>query len=513
MNKEEDMPYQVLIADDEQIIREGLSFLIDWDMLDCAIAYRAKDGEETIDYLKSHPGMIDIVVTDIKMPTIDGLGVAQYVNEHCPFTQTIILTAYTDFSLAQRAIRHNVCAFVVKNDIAETLPPALRKAQATIQEKRQETIKLKTADNLIRKTRESLFETTMRNAVNGLYEPALDEDGQRYVVIAYEIHEPMYRSSSVLDDEARSLISLAFLPLRTITAKISRRVFCTMITGTFSSETITELLEKFQKNLLEHSLALFAGVSDQRTRTQDLYPATKEAVERLHDIHDGHDWLVIAQRTFPSSERTDIRELIRPKDYQSFSTSLRTYCDTDIPFETLRLDMIKVLTALSAFHTPFSDSAKDNEYVQELQKAQSRLRLIQVLEAYAMLCLTTSDAFQEVTNPLIREVITFIRKNYSKPINLQTVARTFQVSDSYLSRLYRKETGQSLVRSLNERRIQAAKILLEDPTMRIFEISSAVGISDSTYFAHLFLKYTKMTPTEYRQRLGESLDSNNSQEK
>lgn len=506
------MPYQVLIADDEQIIREGLSFLVDWDMMDCVIAYRAKDGEEAIDYLKSHPGTIDIIITDIKMPAVDGLGVARYVKEHSQFSQTIILTAYTDFTLAQQAIRYDVSAFVIKNDIAETLPQAIRKAQSAIQVKRQETIKLKTADNLMRKTKEALFETTMRNAVLGLYEPSLEEDGQRYAVITYEIHEPSYAASTALDDQVRSILSFAFLPQRAITAEISRRVFCTMVLGVFRPDGVKELVEKLRDQLAECSLSLIAGVSAVRQRTQELYLATQEALGRLHGISDDQAWFSDQDRMFPITNERNIRDLIKPREQRVFATTLKTFCDAGIPFETLKLELAKVLATLATTYAPFSDGEQDNRYVKELQKAQSRWRLISVLNAYASICLKTNEMQVKTSNPLIREVIAYIHQNYGKQINLQSVARTFHVSDSYLSRLYHKETGGSLVSLLNGRRIDAAKILLDDPTMKIFEISNSVGIPDPTYFSRLFFKHTGMTPTEYRHRTKPENGNKKSQE-
>ena len=74
------------------------------------------------------------------------------------------------------------------------------------------------------------------------------------------------------------------------------------------------------------------------------------------------------------------------------------------------------------------------------------------------------------------------------------------VSSGYLSRLYRKETGVSLITALNTRRMEVAKRLLADPTNKVFEVAKIVGIEDPTYFTHLFTKYTGMNPTSYRNQ-------------
>lgn len=494
------MPYHVLLADDEQIIREGLPYLVDWEELDCTITYKAKNGEDAINYLSSHRNEINIVITDIKMPEKDGLEVSRYVKEHCPFVQVIILTAYTEFAFAQQAIRYEVSDLLIKNDIAQTLPQAIRKAQASLQAKWKESLALKTANSTIKRRRETEFETTMRNAINGLDEHPLQEDKEPFCVAIYEIYEPEFSVSSALDDEICALLSFAFLPHHSVTAELSRRVFCTMVMDLKDKKVLRSLFDQLKAKLAAHSLLLLVGVSEVHFRTQELFQTTLEALHRVNKLCSDQVWYMDQDQESGECEDRNLKKLLQIQNLEKYFRDLQTYCDSSIPFDSLKLDMMKLLTILSSTYKPFSDEHEDTLYVKEIQKTQCRWRLQQIIISYASCCQQTPLTRMEVSNPLIREVLTYICQNYYKQINLQSIANTYHLSDSYLSRLFHRHTGKSLVHLLNEQRIEAAKRLLDDPKLKIFEISDLVGIPDSTYFSRLFLKHTKMSPTEYRNR-------------
>lgn len=107
--------WKVVAADDEGYIREALQKLINWEKMDCSLESVVSDGQELLEKIRGE--MPDIVITDIQMPGVDGLEVCKYVYETCPETQVIILTAYSDFEYAKRAIKYSVCEYVLKISI------------------------------------------------------------------------------------------------------------------------------------------------------------------------------------------------------------------------------------------------------------------------------------------------------------------------------------------------------------------------------------------------------------
>lgn len=118
--------WKVMAADDEAYVRQALQELIPWTELGCALCKTVCDGQELVEEMEQeHP---DIIVTDIRMPRLDGLEVCRYVKDHCPEAQIIILSAYSDFSYARAALRGGACEYILKTDLVEELPRAVKKA-------------------------------------------------------------------------------------------------------------------------------------------------------------------------------------------------------------------------------------------------------------------------------------------------------------------------------------------------------------------------------------------------
>lgn len=127
-----------MAADDEAYIRDAIRQLIDWRELGCSLQKVVSNGRELIDEMDiAHP---DIIITDIRMPQIDGLEVCKYVSQYCPEAQVIILSAFSDFSYARTAIRYGACEYILKLELAEELPRAIEKAVKNLEKQKAEIL-------------------------------------------------------------------------------------------------------------------------------------------------------------------------------------------------------------------------------------------------------------------------------------------------------------------------------------------------------------------------------------
>lgn len=129
---------KVMAADDEAYVRDALRQLVPWKELGCELSGIVCNGQELIDEMEqAHP---DIVITDIRMPLLDGLEVCRYVHDRCPEAQVIILSAYSDFSYARTALRYGACEYVLKLDLVEELPRAVEKAVRLLDRQNREVM-------------------------------------------------------------------------------------------------------------------------------------------------------------------------------------------------------------------------------------------------------------------------------------------------------------------------------------------------------------------------------------
>lgn len=128
--------WKVAAADDEAYLRTALQKLIDWEKMDCQLMEVVNNGRDLMEYIEeNHP---DIVITDIKMPEADGLEVCRYIYEKYSEIQVIILSAYTDFEYARKAIRYNVSDYVLKVSLLEELPDAVKKVTSHLEKQKKE---------------------------------------------------------------------------------------------------------------------------------------------------------------------------------------------------------------------------------------------------------------------------------------------------------------------------------------------------------------------------------------
>ncbi len=129
--------WKVMAADDEAYIREALYKLISWEKMDCRLCAVCGNGRELL--MKMEEERPDIIITDIRMPVMDGLEVCRYVYETCPETQVILLTAYSEFEYAKKAVSYGACEYVLKVSVLEELPKAVQKAVEKLRRSHEET--------------------------------------------------------------------------------------------------------------------------------------------------------------------------------------------------------------------------------------------------------------------------------------------------------------------------------------------------------------------------------------
>ena len=153
--------WKVAAADDEAYLRTALKKLMNWEKMGCELIRVVNNGKELLQCVEEeHP---DIVITDIRMPEIDGLEVCRQLYEKYPETQTIILSAYTDFEYARTAIRYDVADYVLKLSVLEELPPAVEKVTQKLQKQKKEL-----EEQLVKlpeKKQQKVFMTRFRNTL------------------------------------------------------------------------------------------------------------------------------------------------------------------------------------------------------------------------------------------------------------------------------------------------------------------------------------------------------------
>ena len=177
--------WKVAAADDEAYLRTALQKLMNWEKMGCELIRVVNNGKELLQCVEEeHP---DIVITDIRMPEVDGLEVCRQIYETYPDIQVIILSAYTDFEYARTAIRYDVADYVLKLSVLEELPPAVEKVTEKLKKQKKDL-------------EEELVKVPEKKAAESLYEQIQDYIEKNYSkkITLNDIAEELHANSSYL---------------------------------------------------------------------------------------------------------------------------------------------------------------------------------------------------------------------------------------------------------------------------------------------------------------------------
>lgn len=508
---------KVMIVDDEPLMRRGLISLVNWESMGCEVTSVCENGQQAIDIYNLTPP--DIIVSDIKMPLVDGIALAQYIFEHERKAKIILLTAFADFSYAQKAITFGVSEYVTKTGYMDELSQAVLKCIAQLKTDNKGLKPYDNATALLCKiatgvlfSREEIENQAEDNNIKlSDYRLCLCDITQ-----PEELHDEQFIE---LRKHATRLLEQTFvtkggyiLPLlKTMLGIVIPKIDETDVLA--ECKDITSIFATITKKLI------FIGISDLNNGAHTLNKAYIEANKALSlSFFDRLAVHNFNQVSAPSKQNIsiltdEISDALRRADndacvsvLERFFVAQRQVC-TDT--EEVREQALLILNACCSALTKVGSDADDlsynkNEWRVFIANAKSFEKICSILKELAADTCRTVVWFKSITGDIASIANEYIENNYCKNITLRDIAAIVNVHPSYLSRLFKQKTGMSVTDTITQLRINKAKMLLEDTSLLVSEIGQAVGIDDVTYFSYVFRKNTGVAPSKWlsiKQRL------------
>ena len=521
--------FRVLVADDEEMIRQSFIHFVNWEELGCEVVAEAGNGREALDYLKGHP--VDILITDIRMPEVDGIRLAQYVMENLPGTRVILLTAYADFSYAQTAIQYGVVDFVLKTNALARIAAPIEKAKQQILQMREKEAQLQKLTQEVEQKQEALFEKVICDALADMAEFSscqnLYQDSPvfcQYYLLLCKLYLPAesqndaerYRQAV---SSLRELWQMAFPGDMSRTVLVRPRQLVALVPAEATREKLFEGCKSVLRAMYDFiGVTLNIGISGVHTGISELAMAYREAAEagtaasegKRINIYDGEKGTEADALAGTMAKADEIinsilmhcRHYKEKEALEGLDALFNCYRSCGLELENIRTSCailcslcLRLLVSGQCGSVP-EDHGSWFARILEAGVASEMKEIMSGLLCHTMLSLGSRTQF---SNPLIQEVDRYLRQNYTRDITLPMISEVVHANSSYLSRIYKKETGYSVIDALNRLRIEHAKELLQDPANRIFEVAVAVGIDSPTYFTHVFTKHAGVSPSKYRQ--------------
>lgn len=529
---------KVFLAEDEFIIREGIKNNIDWQAHGYEFCGEASDGELAFPLIqKTRP---DILITDIKMPFVDGLALSRLVKKELPETEIIILSGYEEFDYAKEAIQIGVARYLLKPINGETLLQEIDSVAEIILGKQKEK-------EIREKYQKEMEENSLRDQMD-LFQHLVTGDCSMEELLSVadkldlKIMAPWYsivllKIQSMKHDYEEYSGSIVVVDERI--AKLAEPehvlVFYRALEGRaflFKADSEEELLA-YQKEYLGDvkevlsgyaNLRYFGGIGTPVNRLREI-PASFEDASHAF----AHRYLVAESCILDSSllmqegaaeqedfrisavnpeqiDRAKMQEFLRTGDLDEViyfvdeffgkldggamkSRIFRQYITMDAYFS-----IVDFLKGLGLQKDEIEAPDQDSSILQDEKSAMDYI--VRIMDkALVLREKRASSRYEDV----VSEVIHYIEDNYAQEeLSLNLLASHVNFSPNHLSMIFSQQTGQTLIRYLTDYRMNRAKELLRCSSKKSSVISMEVGYKDPHYFSYLFKKTQGMTPTQYR---------------
>ncbi|QDP39942.1 response regulator transcription factor [Radiobacillus deserti] len=503
------MSFKLLIVDDEPIIREGLKSTVPWANYDMEVVGVAEDGEAALDWLKNN-GTVDLVLTDVRMPVMDGLQLANQIATQYPKMKIVMISGYDEFKYAQQAIQIGVRDYLLKPVDIDELMEVTQKVKDEMEEERQ-TFTNHRQLNISQAMYQQLFDgisihsDTLRDLQSLSMYP--------FITMVQEYAKETGHLSEYLLDKWqvgwKRQIKDAFSKegYMAYSVFLSENVLLTCVEAT-EAETTPSFIEEvvasveLPLNMVIYPTSILLG------DLHEVYPDLLQGIERIaieeqpvysayspHSERDLGTWKQEWEETFV--------ELIFTADYNTVKSQMQELF-TQLHKEKIPLSNVKELfqSIIHSIVVTLGSSFNEDEsifYRKEINvHVWNSLSLLQKKFEEDVEKVLSFIQQKENKMWMIERAEHYIQSYYASDIKAHEVADVVNVSPNYFSTLFKQKTGKSFNEYLNELRVEKAKTLLEETPLKINEIAEMVGFHEYKYFVDVFKRFVHLTPTKYR---------------
>ncbi|MBP1967858.1 response regulator [Paenibacillus aceris] len=452
---------KVILVDDEILIREVIRDTIQWEKEGFIYCGGAPDGEVALPMIEEFRP--DILITDIKMPFMDGLELSSIVRERFPEIKIVIISGHGEFEYARTALRLGIEEYCVKPFGSADLLEILQRVSDKIDKERQ--------------AKEQIEHRIQEHGQNGTLSQSklLNELCSGFITTSEAVH----LSSKLQIDLLSQYYAVVVSDLRSITAPAS------------PPEDISELMKQ-QEEELHVKYASEQTLMFKRSITECVWILKGDSPEQLQ------------------------------QELESF-LHVQNQLTDDLPY-TLSIGLGSIQDQMQGIHTSFLDAMEDmhwrrisHQNLQALRESNQvapeqsifldRTKFVEFLkigspylnhltEQYWSRKSSSTDRYGE----LLSKVKHHIHEQYDKfDFSLQNIADHVNLSPGHLSKIFSQEMGQTFIEYLTQTRIQKAMELLQSTQAKSYEIAFMVGYNDANYFSNLFKRVTGMTTMQFRR--------------
>ncbi|MEG1991969.1 MAG: response regulator [Acetivibrio sp.] len=540
--------YKVLLVDDEPEVMMAVIKKMEWETLGFKVIGYAQNGEEALEMAENNTP--DVVMTDIKMPFMDGLTLSRKLKETYDGIKIIIFSGFDEFEYAREAIKIEVEEYILKPMKLEELTEIFRRIKNMLDKEREEKNDIEKLKHYYIKS----LPLMQDQFYIGLIEGKMDEnkiesykknyqikmEGESFVAMVLRIcgnSDCEENNSTILDQELRkfSIKNLIDENLQSYNFKsfayFEQIIYIVTMEEKENIKLFVDKLDKICK-MAERMLGInvVAGIGSVCPRMQQLkysYEGAKNAafyreedeISHATYIEELQPFIKRAQ-TFDEQSIQAILMEIKMGDQKKLTSQIEGFIkqvrESKCSIKQLQVMLMGVVTELyklgGAYDIDMTEILGDNLDVYQQLSRFDGLEEMQkwLLEVCLMVRKSISKERKNTAQLLIDKAVNYMEENYGdSSLSIEKICGILNVSGAYFSTIFKRETGQTFLNYLTEIRMKKAILLLDGTEEKTYIISEQVGYMEPNYFSYVFKKKYGMAPSKYRRiRLEQSSAEN-----
>lgn len=517
------MAYKVFFVEDEIVTREGIRDNVDWQAHGFELCGEAPDGEVALPLLQTT--CPDVLITDIKMPFMDGLQLARIVRERMPRTKIVILSGHDEFEYAQQAIKLGVTEYLLKPVTVQNMHGVLRRLARELSREHDEAEALERLREQLQASRATLVERlwfkllvgaiSLSEAVEASELLSLDLTARCYLVVVIRIVPRIAHQGLAEYERVQQLVAgvVGNDPDVSVLRKDLDEVVLIMKGNTpeYLLEARDVLIERVQQ-LVQHTtcrVEIGLGTLCERMTAigQSFIDALADVESPARDTDESHaavpvsEWLKIDRSALADYLKCGVQDELE-EFFDNFILPIGAGCHSSIVRNYLVLDI--VFTTARLIQEWGGDADEVLPQLKDLEAVVANVSTIDEIKEHVQPILSGALAFRDAQSGglhggVVHQAREYIEQHYSDPdISLHVVASRVGHSPSHFCTVFSEATGRTFKAYLTELRMKRAKELLRTSSLRTAEISDQVGYNDPHYFSLVFRKSTGLSPREFR---------------
>ncbi|MCI9593126.1 MAG: response regulator [Lachnospiraceae bacterium] len=534
--------YRIILVDDEEEVRKSIIKKIDWQSAGFQVVGDAENGQDALEKIEALKP--EVVLTDIRMPYMDGLTLAGKLRQKYPSIKLVIFSGFDDFEYAKQAIKLNVIEYILKPVNVEELTAILQKIKFNLDEEIAQRRNVDILRENYRKSIPIIREQFLNDFIRRPFsEDEAKEKLQEYDVPILGAKKWVAVAIDIEDGEISRENSLSFHKEKELIPVSVRQMLKEMLEGCFRIALFTASMDSRQ--------VILAAIDEGKTQTgfitimEDVCKEIKRVLEVPITAGIGKGCTSLSE--MPLSYQSAVDALgykamvgtggtiyIYDVEPMTRGKLLWESRDEEELFAAVKFGPKSRIQTLTEEIAARLDGAKvhaSQQQVYQISIVTSVVRLIQQYDMDLSELFGREGSYQEIIGKIVKgemfgnwlfhtcchihermsqeressmqqviqEARRYIQENYPDPeLSVEKICRHLHMSPAYFSTMFKKETGQAYTAYLTEVRLNQAVELLRMTNDKTYVIAAKVGYQEQNYFSYVFKKRFGVSPTKFR---------------